>query len=195
MSFRAATRPTISSLSHCHSGLFGVRYIFDHHDANPELYLSKYERRDAFYKVQVWLEKLTYRSASIVMATNESYKSLAMGRGGFDEKMCSWFEMARILKRLSLSLHKPALKHGKTFLVGYVGTMSIQEGLDILIDVAAEIKARGRTDVHFTCVGGGPGLPALQRMVKERNLGEMMNFTGRVPDKNCWRFFLLPMSA
>ena len=57
--------------------IFGVRYIFDHHDANPELYLSKYDRHDSFYKVQVWLEKLTYRSASIVMATNESYKSLA----------------------------------------------------------------------------------------------------------------------
>ena len=24
--------------------LFGVKYIFDHHDANPELYLSKYEK-------------------------------------------------------------------------------------------------------------------------------------------------------
>ncbi len=25
--------------------LFGVKYIFDHHDANPELYLSKYDRK------------------------------------------------------------------------------------------------------------------------------------------------------
>jgi len=33
--------------------IFGVRYLFDHHDANPELYLSKYGRRDAFYKIQV----------------------------------------------------------------------------------------------------------------------------------------------
>ena len=53
----------------------------------------------------------------------------------------------------------PALKYGKPFLVGYVGTMSIQEGLDILLDVALHIKNLGRNDVHFTCVGGGPGLP------------------------------------
>ena len=81
------------------------------------------------------------------------------------------------------ALSQPALKYGKAYLVGYVGTMSNQEGLDILIDVAGNIRSRGRTDVHFTCVGGGPGLSALRRMVEERNLGDMMNFTGRVPDK------------
>jgi len=66
--------------------------------------------------------------------------------------------------------------------VGYVGTMSIQEGLDILIDVAAKIKNRGRSDVHFTCVGGGPGLPALRRMVADKDLESTFNFTGRVSD-------------
>lgn len=30
--------------------LFGVKYIFDHHDANPELYHSKYEREDFFIR-------------------------------------------------------------------------------------------------------------------------------------------------
>jgi len=35
--------------------LFGVKYVFDHHDASPELYLSKYGKKGAFYKIQVWL--------------------------------------------------------------------------------------------------------------------------------------------
>ncbi len=56
--------------------LFGVKYIFDHHDANPELYLSKYEQEGLFYQVQVWLEKLTYRFSDVVMATNQSYKRI-----------------------------------------------------------------------------------------------------------------------
>ena len=38
----------------------GVKYIFDHHDANPELYLSKYDQEGLFYRIQVWLEKMTY---------------------------------------------------------------------------------------------------------------------------------------
>ena len=61
--------------------------------------------------------------------------------------------------------------------------MSIQEGLDILIDVALHIKNRGRRDVHFTCVGGGPGLSGLRQMVKDKNLEDAINFTGRVPDR------------
>src|SRR5580704_7115445 len=61
--------------------LFGVKYIFDHHDANPELYLSKYEKKGFLYNSQVTLEKLTYRFSDVVMATNNSYKDLAVSRG------------------------------------------------------------------------------------------------------------------
>src|SRR5262249_25133764 len=49
--------------------LFRVKYIFDHHDANPELYFSKYEKKGFFYDIQVWLEKMTYRCSDVVMAT------------------------------------------------------------------------------------------------------------------------------
>ena len=161
--------------------LFGVKYVFDHHDAIPELYLSKYERKDMFYRVQVWLERLTYHFADVVMATNESYKSLAISRGGHDAR-----DVFVVRNGPDLDTFKPVpprsdLKYGKTFLIGYAGTMSIQEGLDILMDVAANIRSRGRSDVHFTCVGGGPGLPGLQRMLADKELGDIFNFTGRVP--------------
>ena len=162
--------------------LFGVRYIFDHHDANPELYLSKYGRRDLFFRIQSWLERLTYACSSIVIATNESYRALAVSRGGVDEKDVFVVRNGPDLSTFVPVPCKPALKYGKTYLVGYVGTMSIQEGLDILIDVAASIKSRGRSDVHFTCVGGGPGLPALRRMIVDKNVEDIFNFTGRVAD-------------
>lgn len=163
--------------------LFGVKYIFDHHDANPELYLSKYEREDAFYKAQVWLERMTYRCSDIVMATNESYAALAVSRGGLDSQDVFVVRNGPDLATFKLVPPSPDLKHGKDYLVGYVGTMSVQEGLDILLDVALNIKTRGRRDVHFTCVGGGPGLAGLRLMVKHYGLDDMVNFTGRVPDK------------
>lgn len=163
--------------------LLGVRYIFDHHDANPELYQSKYERRDLFYRVLCWLEHLTYKAASVVIATNESYKTLAMSRGGLDAKDVFVVRNGPDLDTFRLVPSQPKLKYGKRYLVGYVGTMSIQEGLDILIDVAANIRSRGRSDVHFTCVGGGPSLPMLRRMLTDKGLDDMFNFTGRVPDQ------------
>ena len=79
---------------------------------------------------------------------------------------------------------KAALKYGKPYLIGYVGTMAMQDGLDILLDVALHIKKSGRSDVHFTCVGGGPALADLREMVKTKNLTDMVNFTGRVPDED-----------
>ena len=61
--------------------------------------------------------------------------------------------------------------------------MSIQEGLDILLDVALHIKNMGRRDVHFTCVGGGPGLAGLREMAHEKDLEDIVNFTGRISDQ------------
>src|SRR5919106_788031 len=57
--------------------LLGKRFLFDHHDINPELYEAKFGRRDLFYKVMVWVERLTFRTADVSIATNESYKRIA----------------------------------------------------------------------------------------------------------------------
>jgi glycosyltransferase involved in cell wall biosynthesis len=163
--------------------LFGVKYIFDHHDANPELYFSKYGRKDFFYRVQVWLEKMTYRYSDVVIATNDSYKRLAITRGRKASEDVFVVRNGPDLNAFKAVAPNPALKHGKSYLVGYVGNMSIQEGLEILIEVALHLKNQGRRDVHFTCVGGGPGLPSLQKMIDEKHLKDMFNFTGRVSDK------------
>jgi len=162
--------------------IFGVKFVFDHHDANPELYLSKYGRADLLYKLQILLETITYRVSDVVMATNESYKTLAITRGGLNPQDVFVVRNGPELSEFRLTSARQALKHGKNYLVGYVGNMSTQEGLDILIEVALNLKDRGRRDVHFTCVGGGPGLPELCRLVKEKGLSDSVNFTGRIPD-------------
>lgn len=162
--------------------LFGVRYVFDHHDVNPELYFSKYEREDFFYRAQVWLERLTFRLSDVVMSTNNTYKEIAVARGGMSSEDVFVVRNGPDLKTFKEVPPNPALKYGKQYLVGYVGTMSVQEGLDILLDVAEHIRNLGRRDVHFTCVGGGPGLSELKKLTEDKQLGDMVNFTGRVPD-------------
>jgi len=163
--------------------LFGVKYIFDHHDAIPELYLSKYGVTGILYKTQVLLEKLTYRFSDVVMATNASYKKLAVTRGGLADEDVFIVRNGPALETFKAVPPNPALKYGKSYLVGYVGTMSDQEGLDILLDVALHIKKLGRFDIHFTCVGGGPALASLREMVRDKDLGDMVNFTGRISDQ------------
>jgi len=162
--------------------LFGVKYIFDHHDLNPELYLSKYERKDFLYKVQLWLERITFRYSDLVMSTNKSYREIAMTRGRRHKHDVFVVRNGVDPKKFKAVPPNPALKHGKRYLVGYVGNMSAQESLDILIDVALRLKNMGRRDVHFTCVGGGTGLASLRRLTAEKQVEDMMTFTGRIPD-------------
>jgi len=159
-----------------------VKFIFDHHDANPELYLSKFGNSDLLYKLQVMLETLTYRVSDVVMATNESYRSLAISRGGCDPQAVFVVRNGPDLSRFKLTNARQSLKKGKSYLIGYVGNMSTQEGLDILLEVALNLKNRGRDDVQFTCVGGGPGLSMLSQLVKEKELSGSVNFTGRISD-------------
>lgn len=62
--------------------LLGVRYIFDHHDINPELYEAKFNKRKFFWQLMVLFEKLTFKAADVSIATNHSYRQVAIGRGG-----------------------------------------------------------------------------------------------------------------
>ena len=162
--------------------LFGVRYIFDHHDLNPELYLSKYDRKDLLYRFQSFLERLTFRFSDVVMSTNNSYRDIAIARGGMAGEDVFVVRNGPDLNIFHIVPQNQALKAGRKYLVGYVGTMSIQEGMDILLDVADYIKTLPRNDVYFICVGGGPGLAGLQQLVRDKHLEDIVRLTGRISD-------------
>jgi glycosyltransferase involved in cell wall biosynthesis len=163
--------------------LFRVKYIFDHHDANPELYTSKYGKQGTLYRVLVGLEKLTYRFSDVVLATNMSYRDLAVSRGGLSSENVFVVRNGPEKERFKSVSSNPVWKNGKNFLVGYVGNMSVQDGLDILLDVAEHVKRSGRRDVFFTCVGGGTELNKLKKMVEDRDLSDTVHFSGRVSDE------------
>jgi len=161
----------------------GVKYIFDHHDANPELYVSKYGKRGALYRTLVGLEKLTYRFSDVVVVTNRSYRDLAVDRGGVASENVFIVRNGPERETFKSVRSNPARKNGKNYLVGYVGNMSIQDGLDILLDVVQHIKNSGRRDIFFTCVGGGTELNKLKKMVEDKDLLDTVHFTGRVSDE------------
>ena len=67
--------------------MFGTKFLFDHHDINPELYEAKFGRRDFFYGVMLRWEKLTFQMADVSIATNESYRKIAIDRGEIEALM------------------------------------------------------------------------------------------------------------
>jgi len=162
--------------------LFGVKYVFDHHDINPELYIAKFSRRDFFYKLMIQLEKWTFKTADYSIATNESYKEIAIRRGGMDPKKVQVVRSGPSLKRLRLLPPTKMHKNGKKYLIGYVGVIGEQEGLDILLESAKYIKTF-RNDVQFGIVGGGTDLEKIKRLTTEMGLDDIFRFYGRVSDQ------------
>lgn len=164
--------------------LFGVRYIFDHHDINPELYEAKFNKRGLFWKLMVLVEKLTFKSATVSMATNHSYRQIAIERGGMRPDRVFVVRSGPDLSRLQRVDPVDHWRNGRRFMVGYVGVMGDQEGVDLLIDAAHHIiYSLGRTDVQFCLVGGGPSLDKLKALAIDRGLVDYMTFTGRAPDQ------------
>jgi len=164
--------------------IFGVKYIFDHHDVNPELYYAKFGRKGLLYKIQLLLERLTFMCCDVVMSTNQTYREIAISRGGIYPENVFVVRNGPETDKFKPVMPVPKLKFGKKYLVGYVGTMSVQEGIDFLLEVALYLKNKNHKDIHFTCIGGGPGLDELETMKQEMGLDSMFNFTGRIPDKD-----------
>lgn len=164
--------------------LFGKRFLFDHHDLNPELYEAKFQRRDFFWKLMCAFERWTFRLADVSIATNRSYRQVAITRGGMDPQRVFVVRSGPKLDRLRIEPPQPALRHGRRYLVGYVGVMGRQEGLDLLLQSVAHIvKDRQRRDIHFGLVGGGTELEALKALAVALGVGDYVTFTGRVPDE------------
>jgi glycosyltransferase involved in cell wall biosynthesis len=163
--------------------LFGRKFLFDHHDANPELYVAKFGRKDLFYRLMLLVERLTFRTADVSIATNHSYRRIALERGGMAPERVFVVRSGPSLERLKILPPEPALKRGRKHLVGYVGVMGRQEGIDYLLQAAAHIVHQlGRSDVHFGLVGGGTSLEEMKALARDMGIGDYVSFTGRVPD-------------
>jgi glycosyltransferase involved in cell wall biosynthesis len=161
--------------------LFGVKYVFDHHDINPELYEAKFNRKGFFYKMMLLFEKLTFKTADYSIATNESYKEIALKRGKMENEKVAIVRSGPKLDRLKITCGNQKYKKGKKYLIGYLGVIGDQEGIDLLLE-SFKLLLQKRKDLHLAIVGGGTSLEALIELSEKMGLGEFVDFYGRVPD-------------
>ena len=163
----------------------GARFVFDQHDLCPELYESRFPGGPRFFHRALRLMELcTYRVADHVIATNESYRQVAIRRGGKRDGQVTVVRSGPDPARLRRRAPDPALCRGRRFLVCYVGVMGPQDGVDIILRAAdVIIRELGRRDVTFTLMGTGDCFDELLVLRDELGLREWVHFTGRVPDE------------
>lgn len=160
----------------------GVKYVFDHHDINPELYIAKYNKKDFFYNLMIYFEKQTFKNSVASIATNESYREIAIKRGGMKPENVQIVRSGPKLDRLKLQDPKLEFKKGRKFLIGYLGVIGEQEGIDLLLESMQLIISK-RDDVQLAIVGGGSDLEILKKLSKEMGLEDYVDFYGRVSDQ------------
>lgn len=168
----------------------GARFVFDQHDLVPELYLSRFDRgEDLLYRAVCALERRTYRAADIVLATNESYRDVAIRRGGKRPEDVFVVRSAPQTDRFQPVPPEPELKRGKPHLLCYLGVMGPQDGVDYALRALAKLRDEfGRTDWHAVFVGSGDAFDAMGELSRRLGLSEQVQFTGRIPDADLVRY-------
>jgi glycosyltransferase involved in cell wall biosynthesis len=165
--------------------LRGVRFVYDQHDLNPEVFLSRFGApRGPVARAQLsflrMLERLTYRCADHVISTNESYRAVAMGRGGVMPENVTVVRSGPDTATMRPGEPEPALRCGKRYLGVYLGIMGPQDGVDRLLRSWADlVHDLGRRDCHLALLGFGDCLEDLKVQAHELGLDDYVTFTGR----------------
>lgn len=164
--------------------LAGVPFVFDHHDLAPETYLSRFgkPRENAVSRTLRFLERCSFKVASIVIATNESYKAIAIERGG--KQAHEVFVVRNGPSQDFRSLPPdPALAARAKHIIGYIGTMGPQDGVDHWLHAIHHmVFTLGRRDFLAVLIGSGDAAPSLRALAAELRIEPFVWFTGRIPD-------------
>ncbi|MCP9485259.1 MAG: glycosyltransferase family 4 protein, partial [Gaiellaceae bacterium MAG52_C11] len=160
----------------------GARIVFDHHDLVPELYEARFGGRSGvLYRLARRAERRTMRRADVVLSPNETYKSVAIERGGKDPRDVFVVRMAPDLDRFRAVAADASLRRGKPYLIGYAGTIGPQDGVDHALR-ALKLLADRRGDWHAIFAGTGDAADDARSLATELGLADRVEFVGFVED-------------
>ena len=160
----------------------GKRFIFDHHDLSPEMFEAKFGVKSGIvHRLLLFMERRSFRTAEVVLATNESHRTVAIERGGMSAERVAIVRSGPDLKRLTVYPPDPAWAKSKKHVIAYLGDISAQDGVDGLVRVVARLSEK-RDDFHTVVIGGGSAWEDVKRYAHEQGVDDLFTFTGVVSD-------------
>jgi glycosyltransferase involved in cell wall biosynthesis len=158
----------------------GVSFVYDQHDANPEIMVAKRggEVRDGVpERVVNWAERSSFAAADVVISPNDSYREIALTRGGRRDEDVFVVRSAPRLDEFALGGLEPFDRGGREHLVGYLGVMGRQDGVDVLLRATALLVDRGY-DILLYLAGSGEMFDELQQLVVDLGLQDRVLMPG-----------------
>ncbi len=170
--------------------LFGRKFVFDHHDLSPELYRSRYTTPSGLItRGLAFCERASVKLADVLIATNESYRAIDIQRNGIAPDRVFIVRNGPDLSRVRLAPQDPALRGRARVILGYLGAMNPQDGVDYLLRALDCLRHKlDRSDFHCIVIGDGDSLEELRHLAKELLLDECVTFTGFIPDDDMVRY-------
>lgn len=169
---------------------FGKKFIFDHHDVAPEMFAIRFgtERAPWVYKLMLWAERLSCRMADHIIATNDSHKEIAVTRGGASPVRVTVARNGPAEHRYPVP-PDPELRSRAGTILGYVGIMAPQDGLDYLLRALHHlVYTLERSDVLCVLIGKGDSIPELKKLTSQLGLDNHVWFTGWVSDEDLLKY-------
>jgi glycosyltransferase involved in cell wall biosynthesis len=161
----------------------GVRFVFDQHDLCPEVYEARFESPNpVLARGLKLLERASYATAHHIIVTNALYCEIARDRGHLAADDVTIVRNGPIADRFVRGEPDDTLRRGRRYLCCYLGIMGPQDGVDLIVHLAHEVRAKGRDDVHFAVLGFGDELDNLRALAKELGVDDCVEFTGRADD-------------
>jgi glycosyltransferase involved in cell wall biosynthesis len=166
--------------------IFGKKFVFDHHDVSPEMYDARYgtSARPFVRHILERLERLSFRVADQVISTNESHRKIATGRGRVPQSAVTVVRNGPQIADIGDIEPDPVLRAKAQTILGYVGIMGPQDGVDYLLRAMRHlVYDLGRQDVFCVLIGRGDSIPDLKDLADSLGIADKVWFTGWVSDR------------
>jgi glycosyltransferase involved in cell wall biosynthesis len=176
---QACNPPDLIFLAALPFKLMGKRFIYDQHDVSPELFVVKFGKKGLLYRALTIFERLSYMTADHVITANATFKDIAVSRGGKTPSQVEVVYGVPDRQRIRRVEPEPGLREGRKFILGYVGIINEQDGVDHLVGAVAHlVKEVGFRDFHAVVVGSGPALELVRSLARSLEVEDFILFTG-----------------
>ena len=176
---QACNPPDLIFLAALPFKLIGKRFIYDQHDVSPELFIVKFGKKGFLYRALMFFERMSYRMADQVITANATFKDLAISRGGKTPSQVEVVYGVPDRQRIRRVEPEPGLRDGRKFVLGYVGIINEQDGVDHLVRAVAHlVKDSGFRDFRAVVVGSGPALELSRALAQSLDVEDFILFSG-----------------
>ncbi|HWS35695.1 MAG TPA: glycosyltransferase family 4 protein [Actinoplanes sp.] len=160
----------------------GRPWVFDHHDLCPEVYASRVGPGGTpnpwAMRVLNGMEWLTLRTATEVVATNESFKANAVRRGVPATKV-TVVRNGPAAREISASPLPSVAPSDSPATIVYLGVFGPQDNVEGVVLAAEELaRRRGRDGWKVVLAGDGESMPSVRALAAERKVEDVVEFTG-----------------